>query len=57
MIGIKEADSHQKDLARTTGMVSNKTRPGHVLTGSAFFQWGGGHRKPDSTPKLLDEME
>lgn len=57
MIGIREADSHQKDLDRTTGMVSNKTRPGHLLLSSTFFQWEDGHGMPDSNRQLLDRID
>lgn len=59
MIGFREADSLQKVLDITTGMVSNKTVrwPSNVLLSSTFFQWGDGYGMPDSNPELLDKTE
>ena len=59
VIGLREADSHQKDPDVAAGMVSNKTVhwPRHILLSSPFFLRGRGHEMPDSNPQLFDEME
>lgn len=53
VVGLREADSHQKAPDIATGMLSSKTALWHRHT----LLWGHGHRMPDSNPELPGEIE